>query len=239
MTTPVLIALAVVLFVAANVLLARLALRMFFYPRPREFPPPATDQSVEQLLAKLDEVLERHSPGVAVALRPGLTDEQINALEWKHHCALSDDLRALYRWHDGMPRGEKTPEFIPGHWFVPLGEALNLRELISRETKALPPTQRLIHAAVAGHRVGWVHVLDDGCGDGYFFDPARRGRAGSFFFLVTEDREYRYFRTLADFLAGVIECYESGVYRAGAGGEANEDFTKAMSLWPRFAEVRT
>jgi cell wall assembly regulator SMI1 len=239
--TPAVIVIAVVLFVAGNVLLARLALRRFFYPRPRTFPPPApaTDgQTTEQLLAKLDEVLDRHARGVAVALRPGLTDEQINALEWKHHCTLSEDLRALYRWHDGMPRGEKTPDLIPGHWFVPLAEAMQLREQMRREVRSIPPAARLVHAAVAGHRLGWLHVLDDGCGDGYFYDPDRRNRDGSFFFHFAQDRQYHYFRALADFVAGVIECYESGAYHSNAAGAVDEDFKKSSSLWPRFAEMR-
>ena len=238
MSPTAIITLVVLLLVVASFFLARLALRMFFYPRPRAFPPAATDQTTEQLLARLDAVLEQHARGVAIALRSGLSEEQINALEWKHKCALSDDLRALYRWHDGMPRDEKTPDFIPGHRFVPLAEALELREQMTSEVRSIPLASRLILAAVAGHRLGWVHVLDDGCGDGYFYDPDRRGREGSFFYLFTEDRQYRYFRTLADFLAGVIECYESGVYRAGADGQVEEDFMKSSALWPRFAEMR-
>jgi hypothetical protein len=138
-----------------------------------------------------------------------------------------------------MPRNEKIPDFIPGHWFVPLSEALLLRDQMARETRTLPLTQRLVHASVAGHRMGWLHVLDDGCGDGYFYDPARRGREGSFFYTFTEDRQFHYFRTLGDFLAGVMECYKSGIYRAGADAQVEEDFKKSFSLWSRFAEVRT
>ena len=239
MSPAAIVVLVVALLLVTTLVLARVALRMFFYPAPRGFPPPATEQTIEQRLAKLDQVLDLHARSVAVALRSGLSDEQITELEWKHHCALSDDLRALYRWHDGMPRDEKTPDFIPGHWFVPLGEAMQVREQIARETRTLPVAQRLILAAVAGHRVGWLHVLDDGCGDGYFYDPARRGREGSFFYTFTEDRQFHYFRSLADFLAGVIECYESGAYRAGTGAQFEEDFKKSAALWPRFAEVRT
>jgi hypothetical protein len=162
MSPAAIITLVVLLLVVASIFLARLALRMFFYPRPRAFPPAATDQTIEQLLARLDQALEAHARGVAVTLRPGLTEEQINALEWKHHCALSDDLRALYRWRDGMPHGEKTPDFIPGHHFVPLAEAMEMRNELRRQVSGLSPTQLVFFTIFASHRAGWLPVLDDG-----------------------------------------------------------------------------
>ena len=231
----------VLLLVLANYLLARVAQRRFFYPRPQRFPDSADDRNITALLARLDEVLRDRAPAVAAALRPGLSDPQIDELERRHRCPLREDLRALYNWHDGTAREDYMKSLIPGHRFVPLAEAMELRDAMAREVQSLPPTQRLIHWIVAGHRLGWVHVLDDGCGDGYFFDPARRDADGSFFFFFAEDRLYHYFRTVGDFVAGVIECYQSGAYRpaggAGADGEVDEDFEKAADLWPRFAAV--
>jgi cell wall assembly regulator SMI1 len=236
--TPTVIVILVVLLVVGNCLLARLAVRRFFYPRPRAFPPASTDQGIDPLLARLEQVLRDHAPAVSAALRPGLGDEQIDALERQHGCRLSDELRALYRWRDGAPRSTAWIGLVPGHRFVPLAEVLEARDHLTRELRALPAIQWLVFSIFAAHRSGWLNVLEDGCGDGYFFDPARRRAEGSFFFCFAEDRTFLFFRTLADFLAGVIECYEKGIYRAGGGEELDEDYARSHELWPRFAEVR-
>jgi cell wall assembly regulator SMI1 len=236
--TPAVIFALVFLIVAGNILAARVVRQRFFYPRPYGFPPPATDQSMDQLLHRLDEVLRERAPAVARALRPGLSAEQIEALEREYGCRLDDDLRALYRWHDGTAQADFMTSLLPGHRFMPLAEAMAERAEIKRQVRGLPPTQWLFHWIFAGHRLDWLTILSDGCGDGYSYDPARRGREGAFFFHFAEDRTYWYFRTLADFLAGAIECYESGIYRPSAAGGApdvDEDHVRSQALWPRFA----
>jgi hypothetical protein len=95
--------------------------------------------------------------------------------------------------------------------------------------------QRIAYWVFAGHRTKWLTVLDDLCGDGYFYDPSRRGSAGSFFYHFAEDRQYRIFPALSNFLTGVIECYESGIYRSGRRGRAGEDFERSFELWARYA----
>jgi hypothetical protein len=87
----------------------------------------------------------------------------------------------------------------------------------------------------AGHRTGWLHVLSDGAGDGYFYDPQRRRSPGSFFFNFNEDHSYQFFATLADFVAGVIECFESGAFRPSAGGtRLRWDIEKSMNIMDRY-----
>ena len=55
-----------------------------------------------QLLAGLQATLETNAPLVAQSLQPGLSDAQISELETQGGFRLSGDLRALYRWHNGM-----------------------------------------------------------------------------------------------------------------------------------------
>ena len=54
--------------------------------------------------------------------------------------------------------------------------------------------QRIAYEVFAGHKNGWITILDDGAGDGYFYDEARRRSGGSFFYCFTEDGVYRFFR---------------------------------------------
>ncbi len=75
-------------------------------------------------------------------------------------CATRDamlgvDTRALY--------GE-----IPGMRFVPLQEGARMRDEVRREVAGQSLFQRIVFEAFAGHKVGWMIVLDDGAGDGDF-----------------------------------------------------------------------
>ena len=223
-----------VALVVVALLGGRLLLRAWSYPRPPAMAP-VTGEALDELLPRLDERLHEHAPAVARSLRPGLSGEQIDALEAEWRVRLSGDMRALYRWHDGadnVPAGE----FIPSHRFVPLAEALRTRAAYREQVRSLPAVQRLFHEAVAGHRTGWLHVLDDGAGDGYFFDPGRRRRPGSFFFNFNEDRDYQFFPTLADFVAAVIECFEAGAFRTSADGtRLRWDVEKSTEIVGRYS----
>jgi len=222
----------VALFVVA-LLGGRLLLRAWFYPKPPAMEP-VTDEPLHVLLDRLERWLREHAPAVADALRPGLSDDEIDALETQGRLTLTDELRALYRWHDGCdPR--RVEDFIPSHRFVPLGEAVREQAAVREQVRSLTATQRIALAVFAGHRTGWLHVFSDGAGDGYFYDPGRRGSPGSFFFNFNEDHSYLFFATLADFVAAVIECFEAGAFRATAGGtRLRWDVEKSIEIMDRY-----
>jgi cell wall assembly regulator SMI1 len=204
--------------------------RNFFYPSPGEMPPMVADD-VRAGLQRLESTLAIHAPGVLAALRPGLPDSEISAIEAGHGIRLTDDLRALYRWRDGSPPSVRG-ELIPGHWFVPLEEALRMREGMRTVD---PDATVFLRAAdaVLSYKQDWLPVLDDGAGDGYFYDPSRPH--GSFFYNFAEDGQYRFFPSLANFLAGAVECYECGAYRSDPRGGLSENFVRSHALWPRYA----
>ena len=52
-------------------------------------------------LRRIEAWKQEHDPAGAAALRPGLTDAQIDALTQKAGVVLPEEVRALYRWHDG------------------------------------------------------------------------------------------------------------------------------------------
>jgi hypothetical protein len=84
----------IVIIVVGLILAAPSIQRSFFYPKPRGLPP-VVGQSTEQLLVRLQTVLEANAPVVTSALQPGLSDAQISALETQGGFRLSDDVRAL------------------------------------------------------------------------------------------------------------------------------------------------
>lgn len=223
-----------ILAVAAVFLIAARHLqRSFFYPRPTQLPE-NVDGDTEALLKRFEAALRAHLPDVLDALQPGLSEDQISAIESQFGFRLTGELRALYRWRNGSAP-EPRHDLIPGHTFLPLDHAAQLRAEHRRQISAAPLVQRIAYYIFAGHRTNWLTVLDDGCGDGYFYDPAARRRPGNFFYHFAEDRQYRFFPSLTNFLAGASECYESRIYRAGHRGRAAENYEQSFPLWQRYS----
>jgi hypothetical protein len=209
--------------------------RSFFYPKPHNLPP-VVSQSVEQLLAHLQATLETNAPGVVQALEPGLSEAQIAALEGQGGFQLSGDLRALYRWHNGMATNS-TFGLLPGQRLLPLEQCVRERATMRQQTGGAPLAQRAAFSVFAGHRRSWVHVLDDGAGDGYFYDPERPEDSGAFFYHMAEGGYYLWFPSFRNFLSGVIECYETHCVGVSADGKKlDQDSPKAEKIWQRLAK---
>lgn len=223
--------LLVVLLLAAAAMLWHLK-REFFYPRPGIMPA-ALDEDLDGALARFQAALAEHAPAVLEGLSPGLSDEDIRAIEDRYRLRLTGEMRAFYRWRNGSPR-EMPGELIPGKWFVPLEEAAAVREGLRQQVSEGPMAQRIAYWIFASHRNTWLQILDDRCGDGYFYDPSRRRGPGSFFYHFAEDRQYRFFPSLVNFLAGATECYEKGIYRSGRRGAAAENFERSLEVWSRY-----
>ncbi|MFC4456471.1 SMI1/KNR4 family protein [Deinococcus sonorensis] len=84
--------------------------------------------SVPETLAQLEQWLKTHYRAAHGSLQPGLSDAEIDELlsDWPHR--LSDDVRALYRWHDGFE--DTQVELLPGLSFLPLAQALELARML-------------------------------------------------------------------------------------------------------------
>jgi cell wall assembly regulator SMI1 len=209
--------------------------RSIFYPQPTHLPENVHDD-LATTLHRFEVALAAHAPDVLATLQPGLTDDEISAIESNYRLCLSDDVRAFYRWRNGtLP--DSPHHLIAGHSFLPLDRAAQARAEIQRQSSTAPLIQRIAYSVLAGHRTNWLPMLDDFCGDGYFYDPGRRRKDGSFFYHFAENREYRFFPSLRNFLAGAAECYETGIYQIGRRSGAQEDFEKSFPLWRRYAAM--
>ncbi len=210
--------------------------RSFFYPKPRGLPP-VVAPTTEHLLARLQAILETNAPAVAQALQPGLSQTQILALETQGGFRLSDDLRAFYGWHNGMATNS-TLGLLPGQRFLPLEQCVGERAVLDRQAGSAPLAQRAAFAVFAGHRKHWVHVLDDGAGDGYFYDPDRTDVSGAFFYHMAEAGYYVRFPSFRNFLSGVIECYETHCVKLAPDGKSlDEDTPRTEKIWERLAKA--
>lgn len=211
----------------------RYAIRSFFYPSPSNLPP-IVDESAEDLLQRLEQILQERAPAVANALQPGLTDEQITDIETAGGFHLSEDLRALYKWHNGMSR-DGPLDFIPGHLFLPLDGAVDQRAALHEQLRSATSIQRAFYSVTIGHRTNWLTVFDDGAGDGYFYDPERREQEGAFFYHFAEDTDFRFFPSARNFIAGVVEGFESGAYRPSDDEQyLEEDYEQTEMIWRQY-----
>jgi cell wall assembly regulator SMI1 len=202
------------------------------YPHASRMPP-VVPETVGELLARFERILQDRCPAALASLQPGLSDAEIDALEAKHQFKLPPDLRALYRWRNGA-RAQNAQQVFADHWFVPLDESLAERDQLRQQVKAGTAAQQQVHAAYAGHRDPWLGVIVDLAGDGYFFDPSRSEDQGSFFFCFNETGEYIFFPAFRNYLAGTIEGHKSGVFKFTDQGSETDDFAAASEIWGRY-----
>ena len=125
-----------------------------------------------------------------------------------------------------------TVGLLSGQRFLPLEEVVAERALMRQQSGAA-------FGIFAGHRKSWLHVLDDGAGDGYFYDPERTDAQGAFFFHSAEVGHYVWFPSLRNFLSGVIECYQSQAVKvAGDGKSLEEDADRTEKIWSRLGKSK-
>jgi len=180
-------------------------------------------------LARLQTLLETNAPIVASALQPGLTDAQIAALESQGGFRLSEDIRALYRWHNGIAK-TSTIGLLAGERFVPLDEVVQERSIVRQQVASRSGVQRAAFFRFSRDtgRTGfrfWTMAEATVT----FYDPMRTDAEGAFFYYFGEIGHYLWFPSVRNFLAGVIECYESRAVRIGSDGKSlEEDFDRTQ-----------
>ncbi len=203
--------------------------------KPQDLPPVVAD-TTDQLLANLQSVLQTNAPIVAQSLQPGLSDAQISVLETQGGFHLSEDLKALYRWHNGMATNS-TIGLLPGQRFLPLDYIVTERTIQSQQLASASAAQRAAFAVFARSK-DCVHILDDGAGDGYFYDPKRTDTDGAFFYFMAEENYYVWFPSVRNFLSGVVEAYQTGAVKAATDGKSlDADFDKLQKIWDKLGKA--
>jgi cell wall assembly regulator SMI1 len=232
--------------IVAGALGMREATRHFFYS-PAPPMPPVVAGSVNQILDELEQQMKDKAPLMFESLQPGLTEQDITELEEKGGFKLPEEIKAIYRWHNGC-RDWKAPDKpgpmaisvgpIPGHRFVPLDEAIRQRDEVARQERNATWLQRGVGDLVAGHRRSWISLFDDMAGDGYFFDPQRMQDDGAVFYCFAETGTYAFFPSVKNLLAWVVKCYKTGAFAWHDGPpvpDLKDDFERSWELRREFA----
>jgi cell wall assembly regulator SMI1 len=210
-------------------------LRSFFYPKPDRLPP-CVEATMEELLPRLQTVLEKDAPMVAHSLQPGLSDKKIAQLETEGGFHLSNELKSLYRWHNGTA-SNMLFGLLPGQQFPPLENVVAKHKILHQQLSSTSGIQKAAAFVFTSHMKSWIHVFDDGAGDGYFYDPERAESEGAFFFHFNQTAQFVWFPCFRNFLSGVIECYETGVVKTAPDGKVlNEDYEKSQKIWDKFGK---
>lgn len=73
--------------------------------------------------------LTKHRPGIYESLNPPASDEEIASIEKYYGVAVPEDLKKLYRLHDGQDESEKgIVNFFYGELFLPISYSLSYHE---------------------------------------------------------------------------------------------------------------
>jgi cell wall assembly regulator SMI1 len=234
----VLIRLAAILVLVAGLgFAARSGIRRFFYPTAPPMPGDVSEPTAA-ILARLDSVLQEKAPGALAQLRPGLTSAEIAQLEDENGVRLPDDIKVIYRWHDGSwQTTNDSSELIPGHRFWPLREAIEERRAIRKQAAEASLAGRLAFRVFASHTASWIGLFTDGAGDGYFYDPARTAAEGAVFNHFAETRTYVFFPSATNLMAGVAKCWAENVYPEPAHASHSDladRLTREDRVWSEF-----
>ncbi len=195
--------------------------------------PAVVQTSAAELLQELEQQLRANFPTIAATLQPGLSDAEITALETQGGFKLSEDLRAFYRWHNGM-QTNTTLTFITGHYFPSL-QSVVADHKATVQSRPNTAAQRVAANLFTAHTAGWLEILPDRAGDGFVYDTKRKDADGAFFYHFTEGSEFVYFPAFRNFLAATVESIKSGAYHPDKDGRSmEEDFAKVEAIWNKF-----
>lgn len=188
--------------------------------------------SMESVLADLEAWLKASYRAAHGSLQPGLSDEEMTDLlaDWPY--TLSEDVRALYRWHDGFE--DAQVELLPGLSFFPLAEALALGGALWEVSSA-----QAQKGGVDFFPRAVLPIFSDGRNDVVLLVQGDSGPSPStpaqVVALHRGQRLYA-FQRLEDLLAASLELLKGGVYRVDQERDRVElaDEAAAQKVWRRY-----
>lgn len=167
---------------------------------------------VPDVLSKLDQWYAAHLPAVHATLRPGVTDEALDAFEARNGLRLPPAFRALYRWHDGQ---DWSVGGVLGLAFMPLAEVEQTHQMLRDFTEG-EQSDINIDIYVVSHPAGAIReqyaspavvpFLSDGGGNHVALDlaPDLRGQPGQ---VITTGRDETHRYVLAPDLETFLREY--------------------------------
>ena len=179
--------------------------------------------TMDKLWLALESWLSRHLPEVLADLNDGCSEKELSELERRLDCKLPEDFKAFYRRHNGQ-KGETTGlflglEFIStanlySEWATWRDLTLEDEEIATAiESESFP--QDAIKTLYINLK--WIPIARDWTGNhlGIDLDPGPTGTVGQVInFGADEERKFVLAASLTDFIAWMLDQYQSGNYQA-------------------------
>lgn len=186
-------------------------------------------------LERLSRWLETNAPAIAQAFQPGLTRKQIEAQIQALPFRLPEEVCQFYQWRNGGAI-EVTAE---GHSYHQAIELLPIHRLLSLEE------------AIAEYTT-FCQIYEDRVDDYYylplFADSANyyvakgsielKATAEIFRAGIFADELSLEFNCLADMMAAIVECLETGAYYTEDGNYLNWNNAREKQVWLRYQPQR-
>ena len=199
--------------------------------------PENIDKEFSDILQELDLILKTKAPKVYNSLLPGLTKADIEEVEQEFDIKLSADIKTLYMWKNGQsPTSE--PFLIPGQIFTPLKDIFIANKELEKDVKKANFAQRTAYNILAGHRRGWLTVLDDGAGDGYFYDLSSSKNHYPVFHYFAETGTYTCFPSLKYLFYVIAEGYKQEYINSNGDSDSDAQWTSLYDLMYKYSIIQ-
>ena len=188
--------------------------------------------TMQTVLSSLESWLKTNYRAAHGSLQLGLSGQAIDALLQGWPYRLSDDVRTLYRWHDGFE--DAGVELLPGLSFLPLAEALALGSALWEVSAA-----QAKKGGVDFFPRAMLPVFSDENNDAVLLVQGAEGPSPStpaqVVALQRGQRLYA-FERLEDLLAASFDLLKRGVYRVDQDRDRVEltDEALAQAAWRRY-----
>jgi len=170
-----------------------------------------------RLFKALDRILAhltRLKHPVVSMLQPPLTAAEVAAVEATLPFKLTEEVRAMYRWRNGITVSRKDilarQWFFPGYYFPSLQHA---RERFEHRRNA-PQWHR-----------GWYPLFEDGAGD-FYIVPCKKKQQDSaplIGFIHGEPEQPVEYLSVISMMETVAECYDKRAFFVNAQGDLDID----------------
>lgn len=166
---------------------------------PIDVSSPDADANLPEVFSRLDRQFSKNN----IHSLPPIAESEINALEQQLPCKLPPVLRAMYRWHNGIP------DFIPMYELLPLDKMVEQYKLIRRIDKEVGWQEG------EGWPVHFLPILQFDGKEHIALDCKNTGSAGSkalYHYFVEDGTPTARYRGPAHLLQVSLSAYESQAY---------------------------
>lgn len=207
---------------------------------PESVPMPAeVKESLPELLARLELAVQAKAPETAKCLQPGLSAERIQSLEDEFGVQLTDELRQLYRWHNGQNQDSVTYFTLLAR-FPPLENVLADYRYWNQSAQESNPLVKDIFGKMTSQQEFWFRFMPNHSGDAYIVDLKRRPEHGAVFYFVHDDFHWFFYPSLKNLIAAFVECYESGVMQGDpAAPDAGQMYKRCDEIHRKYGRELT